>query len=70
MRYETPYVGPLELFNGYDPKREIGRIGAAAPAAVGCPERPWWWLVAAAAAGGFVGFAFTKKDKKRRGRIE
>jgi hypothetical protein len=68
-RYETPYIGPLEAFSGYDPVRNLGD---AATAAAACPSRPLWWLVAAAAAGGLAGFALTKKDKRggRRGRIE
>ena len=70
MRYETPYIGPLELFDGYDPARMLGAIGQT-PAPATCPVRPLWWLVAAAAAGGFAGFAMTKKDtRRRRGRIE
>jgi hypothetical protein len=68
MRYETPYIGPLELFAGYDPVRELGAVGDATTT---CPSRPLWWLAAAAAAGGLVGFAASKRGTKggRRGRI-
>jgi ABC-type branched-subunit amino acid transport system permease subunit len=73
MRFETPYIGPIEILNRYDPKREIGLLGQAttpAPASGQCPEHPWWWIALALVAGGVVGVAATKPNKRRRGRIE
>ena len=68
MRYETPHIDPQNRFAHYDPKRELGALGAAATA---CPTRPWWWLAAAFVVGGAAGYAMTKPKKKgARGRIE